>query len=472
MLHRRSRQVRVVVNAVDTGGPGVASGMSGGNVSLLDEDESWKPRSLVRTETGDWATTFRFRRGSRRSLLARRVAVGRGRQRRCVGYNRLESLGYPHDVVVRRSVPRQPLRIRSLDLGTSTVDTRRQSKTIPVTLRLSGTGYAPGNQVKLWAKEYSQPHRTSALLRQVPGSPNTYRGGLRIPRWQTRGLWRLTRVGVESWFELHGLYEAQFDFADLRRAGADRRFRVISGPDDRSDPEVRRFGLSPDRLDVRLEPGSVTARVRIRDTVSGVSEARLIVRHLDTWVENNVPLHRTAGTRWLGTWEGAAVTLDTCEPNAGTWRTALLEVTDRSGNRRRISGLDLAAAGWPNSFTVVTNDNRPPRAKRSSPTAEPDNVGLQFDEDVTGVSTDTVILYVAPELQDDVTYSLPGPPIPGSWTCQNEQREATDCLTGVLRYATFDPAGDDNWDIIELNPNHQLGLMDLAGNPPDRWQFR
>jgi hypothetical protein len=457
-VSQESRRVRVVVDAEDTGGPGAASGMGGGTVGLEDDDGSHKTSPLVRTSTGAWTSTFVVPRGTLEELWLSVVLWDEAGNRASWAYNDLYDLGYPNSIRFTGASYRR-MDIKSLDLSARSVDTRRRSKLIPVTLKLSGRDYAP-SEVELRAKEYGEPHRIAAHLRQEPGSPNTFSGRLRIPRWQTSGPWRVTRLRVISWF---GDSYSEFTTGDLRRAGALRRFRVISGPDDRSDPELRRFGLSPRVLDVRLEPGRVTARARISDSRSGVAGARLVLRHPYRGFDTSIPMRRTAGSRRLGTWQGT-LALDTCEVKAGTWSSAVV-VTDRSGNRRTYSASALGAAGWPSSFTLLTQDNRPPEASFVSVDASA--VTLHFDEVVNGVTTESAILYVGPEMIDDFTWSSPGPPIAGSWTCETELREPTDCLTGDVRYATFLPAGADAWDTVLLNPNHVLTLTDLRGNPAD-----
>ena len=198
-VRRGPQQVRVVVDAVDTGGPGRASGMSGGSVSLKDDEGSFKRGSLARTPAGGWATTFRIPRGGVEQLWVYVALWDEAGNGASWAYNDLADLGYPNRVVIVADHGR-PLRIKSLYLAASRVDTRRRSKTIPVTARLAGRGYAPG-EIKVWAKEYNEPHRVSAALRRVPDSPDTFRGGLQIPRWSTTGLWRVTRLRVVTWFE-------------------------------------------------------------------------------------------------------------------------------------------------------------------------------------------------------------------------------------------------------------------------------
>jgi hypothetical protein len=446
---RGQRLVRVVVDAVDTGGPGAASGVDGGYVVLETYWGGYIYELLRRTARGAWVATITFPRGS----LWGEWDLGVGLWDR-VG-NRSGRLGYSS--VELSGGPSRPARIRDLALGASKVDTRRRGHRIPVTARHS-TGGAT-TQIEILAEERNGSHEASAVLHPVAESPGIFRGSLWIPRWQTSGRWRVTRLHLTSMAQY---LEKSLDLADLRRRGFLRGFRVVSGPDDISDPELRGFALAPGTVDVRQEPGSVAARMRIRDTVSGVAEARLVVRHAYRGFETSVPLHLTAGTRWRGTWEGV-VLLDTCEMKAGEWRTEVV-ITDRSGNERTYRKPALAAAGWSNSFSVLTNDNRPPEAVFSR--TDPRSVTLHFDEVVTGISTESVISFLTAEFTP--TETAPGPPIPGQWTCQTAAQAATDCLTGNVRYATFEPTGDHRGNVIEINPNHQLGVMDRAGNPPDR----
>ena len=455
-VSQRSRRVRVVVDAEDTGGPGAASGMGGGTLGFEDDDGIHKKLPLVRTSTGAWASTFTVPGTSVEELWLSVALWDRAGNRAGWAYNDLYALGYPNSI--RFTGRDRPLGIRSLDLSARSVDTRQRSRNVLVTLRLSGRGSAPSG-IQLQAKEYGGPHRAAADLRPVPGSPHTFKGRLRIQRWQTSGLWRVTRLRVTPWF-----WESyDVTTAALRRADAVRKFRVISGPDDNGDPALRRFGLSPRVLDVRVESGRVTARARISDSRSGVAGARLILRHPYRGFETSIPLRRTAGSGQLGTWQ-ATVALDTCEVKAGTWSTAVV-VVDRSGNRRTYSARALDAAGHPGSFTLLTNDNQPPGASLVS--VDAGTATVHFDEVVNGVTTASVILYVGPEMIDDFTWSAPGPPIAGSWACETELREPADCLTGEVRYATFDRSGPASWDTVQLNPNHVLTLTDLVGNPAD-----
>jgi hypothetical protein len=116
-----------------------------------------------------------------------------------------------------------------------------------VTVRPSG---GEGHEwVTVSAKERNERRVVSSVLHQVPGERGVFRGRLRIPRWQTSGLWRVTRVEVVGFW---GFY----DVVGLRTCGG---------------------------------PGTSAARMRIRDTVSGVAEARLVVRHPVSAVRDQRP---------------------------------------------------------------------------------------------------------------------------------------------------------------------------------------
>ena len=158
-------------------------------------------------------------------------------------------------------------------------------------------------------------------------------------------------------------------------------------------------------------------------------------------------LHRTSGSRRDGVWS-AAVTISTCAIG-GSWRTEL-EVTDRSLRSRQYR------AGLP-TLEVVANDNLAPTVVRTS-TASGTPV-LDFDEDVTGITPTS-----APVIAADG-----GAPVAGAWTCTDVTGATTSCATGTVRRAAFTPAAPATSQLfVLLNPEHSLGVTDLAGNPVGR----
>ena len=81
---------------------------------------------------------------------------------------------------------------------------------------------------------------------------------------------------------------------------------------------------------------------------------------------------------------------------------------------------------------------------------------LDFDEDVTGITPSS-----APVIAADG-----GAPVAGAWTCTDATGATTGCATGTVRRAAFTPAVPTTSQLfVLLNPEHSLGVTDLAGNP-------
>ena len=65
----------------------------------------------------------------------------------------------------------------------------------------------------------------------------------------------------------------------------------------------------------------------------------------------------------------------------------------------------------------------------------------------------------------------PQPVLAGRLTCTTRSGRVTSCTTGHVREATFEPSvrlRPNQYYLVELNPEHSLGVTDLAGNPFDR----
>ena len=206
--------------------------------------------------------------------------------------------------------------------------------------------------------------------------------------------------------------------------------------------------MTPTSVNVGSQPQVVTLRVRARDAGSGVAGVRVLLLDPDRSDSGReVALHRTSGSRRDGVWS-AAVTISTCAIG-GSWHTEL-EVTDRSLRSRQYR------AGLP-TLEVVANDNLAPTVVRTS-TASGTPV-LDFDEDVTGITPTS-----APVIAADG-----GAPVAGAWTCTDVTGATTSCATGTVRRAAFTPAAPATSQLfVLLNPEHSLGVTDLAGNPVGR----
>jgi hypothetical protein len=55
------------------------------------------------------------------------------------------------------------------------------------------------------------------------------------------------------------------------------------------------------------------------------------------------------------------------------------------------------------------------------------------------------------------------------WTCADVFGSPTSCASGTVRRAAFTPAAPTTGQLfVLLNPEHTLGVTDLAGNPVGR----
>jgi hypothetical protein len=90
-------------------------------------------------------------------------------------------------------------------------------------------------------------------------------------------------------------------------------------------------------------------------------------------------------------------------------------------------------------------------------------VTVNFSENVNGISGSSAVVGLF-----DFTTSSVGTPVPGAWACFNSTNVSTSCATGNVRHAKFTPSSaltPTTQYVVALNPEHSLGVRDLAGNP-------
>jgi hypothetical protein len=267
-------------------------------------------------------------------------------------------------------------------------------------------------------------------------------GRATIPRWLGRkpDRWRLRSVSVVDRVENREFYSRR----DLEGLGA-TTFTVRSGPRDRHEPRVRSARFGPHDVDVRVEHDRVRFVVRVSDDRSGVRSVQAgVPGHWAT-------LHRTSGSARRGTWQGSTL-LRPCSPHLASSQVRVA-VLDRVWNEAH-EGIGR--------LKVRARDTVAPRVALEDPLWPAGGpVRLVFDEPVRGISTESATMrkYDYPSLGD---------PIPGAWSCADEDGDPTDCATGMVRSASWTP--DDLLPngadfVVELNPSGNLDVMDLAGNP-------
>jgi Bacterial Ig-like domain len=118
---------------------------------------------------------------------------------------------------------------------------------------------------------------------------------------------------------------------------------------------------------------------------------------------------------------------------------------------------------------VTASDHRRPRAELVRYVVNPaDPINVTFNEPVNGITAATGTLRRLIGPLRDPTY---GPIILGAWTCADDTGATASCRSGTVQSAEFTPTRplkpSENYSLA-LNPEHSLGLTDLAGNPLKR----
>jgi hypothetical protein len=234
---------------------------------------------------------------------------------------------------------------------------------------------------------------------------------------------------------------------------------LLRGHVDTERPELRTLELRPRFVDVREGKRKVTLQVRVTDRGGGVRTVNAWVYGSATGLDHqgyDVRLRRVRGTAHDGVWR-AKIALPRCEAEAGRWK-AYVVAFDYS----------LPGRGATTRPVTVTNDDiAPPEARVVGTTGATGPLTLRFDEDVVGVSTENVLVHLGSDVED-----RPGggpAPVAGTWACRDMAGSPVDCAGGPVRTAAFTPdtpfrVGAEH--TVVLNPEHHLGLTDLAGNPP------
>ena len=448
----RPGAVDVSATVTDTGGPGPASGVAQVFVQLVGPAGRQLPERPLRMAPSGaeaWAAQVAIPVGtSPGTWLPVLVAVdvaGNSTTARLDGDTdptaELEVHGTADTVA--------PLLV-GLRLDRHRVDTRPHAAVVQVTARVR-SGLAQPKRVTITAA--SGPRFATVPLHRVRGSAggSTWLGPLRIPTWVGDGRWVL-RAGLVDRVGNVRQYSAA-NLATLgRRHHVDGSF-VVKSRVDRRQPSATGLTFAPPSVDVSTGDVQVQATLRARDAASGVVGVQLrLFDPDDSGVIVDTRLLLTAGTAHDGTWQAAA-TIPHCGADPGTWNAQLL-VTDRSGRVHHYF------AGQPT--VVVTNtDTVAPRVVRTS-TATGLPV-LDFSEDVTGISAAS-----AP-----VISRADGSALPGTWRCDDASAAPVSCTSGAVRRATYSsPASvPPEGSSVELNPEHDLSLTDLAGNPVGRRYF-
>ena len=445
--HRRT--VDVVVDAVDTGGPGPASGLESVVLSLYAGLPDVTFPALTPASDGTWRTTVTVpKRTSPGNWLFWAVATDR------VGFATPGPgpYGYlpepqAHLEVISATDERDPV-VGHVRLSRRTVDALSHRRTVEVSVVAKDTESGVSSVLARLGRVDDRQSTPEVRLHRVSGDAHRGRwvGRVTVPRWAFPGRWspgllvydRFGHQGVLNW-----------TFGD---GGGLPRVRVRSAPDSAAPVPVS-MSVTPATVDVRAGTRTVVVDVRATDAQSGVATVRLEVSGRELLRPS---ARLVSGTRHDGTWR-TTLTVNPCD-EAKDWQIRVDTVTDRRGRQFYGYGQPHGPA---RTVTVVNTDRVGPGVARH--TVDAGTVRLDLTEDVVGISDTSVAVYY---VQYPRPYE-PQPRVSGTWQCADSAGVPSDCLRGPVRTATFvaaQPLAAGYYTPV-LNPEHVLDVTDLAGNP-------
>lgn len=455
------RTVTFTVTAEDTGGPGPASGVTGGTVYVglhphVDAASQRVSRTRLRPDghgrlVATWTVgPWHHRRTATRYLLVEIHDAGGNEG--SYTHRDLARMGLPGTLTTRHRRDVQAPVVWAVGLSATTVDTRLQAASVTVSVSAIDDGGVAEVRARLAAPRGRTLARSGPLT-PVTGTPTNgqWQGQLRVGSWQGT---QTANLHVTIRDHVHNL--RSYGPTKLAALGQPGQVGIVSSADLRR-PRLSAPSVTPAKVDVSAGAQTVTLRFRVTDRGAGVRRVGVAFRGPNGGLSasrSDVRIARVSGSRRDGTWQ-ATLTLPPCaEP--GPWR-ATMHASDLSGRRTVV----LRPA-----FTVVNTDVVRPTARIVGDAyAVPQGGALtvRFDEDVVGVDAANAAVYVG--AGDD------GPQVAGAWACLAATGHQVDCVSGPVRTAAFIPGTPwlpGRGHTLVLNREHHLGLTDLAGNPYDR----
>jgi hypothetical protein len=455
-----SKDVTFTATAEDTGGPGAPSGVAGATVYVsFDDSGNWNLRAPMKPDgngqlVGTLTILKQYRTATRYVSLSVNDVAGNSTMYSTAD---LEQMGLPTTFTTVTTPDVGKPAVRTVRLSSRTVDTRAHSKTLGIKVRATDDSAVKAIRVWLWGS----PIRSStAHLRLVAGTAadGSWQGQIRVPRWQGNSTAKLAieLVDMVDGYRMYGPRK-------LTAIGQPGTVRILSRTDT-VEPTLRLRSVAPASIDLRTGVQSVTVAVRVTDRLSGARRASFTLRGPDdgngSQPNLNVRLVRVSGTPHDGIWKGT-VALRPCEALGGSWDAVAFAWDAATGNY----------ADNPKALTVLNTDVLRPRAtlvgdyyqvRRGGP------LTVTFNEDVVGVTADNALVHVGDNQRGQAGDNPPA--IAGTWACKDASGSVVDCAAGTVRQAAFTPTAPmipgTNHTLV-LNPEHHLGLTDLAGNPYD-----
>jgi len=362
----------------------------------------------------------------------------------------------------------EPPDVLSFDFDPKAVDTSASSQEITVTTRLTDdlSGFSSAT-VRFESPSDSQSASVSlSSLDRISGDElnGVYEDKMTLPQYSEPGTWKLDYI---SFRDNVGNRKQLFE-DDVAALGFPTEFEVES-VGDAEPPDILSFDFDPKAVDTSTSSQEITAATRLTDDLSGLSSASVRFKSPSGGQSASVslsPNDRISGDELDGVYEDEMTLPRYSEP--GTWKLDYISLSDNVENRKRLSGDDAAAFGFPTTFRnghsgalsisgMKFNDLNNNSAK------DPDESGLPgwtIELLLDGEVIDTI------EPPSDGTYSFDHL-APGSYTVR-EVRQA-----GWVQ--TYPPGGSHSVNLVDADStgndfgNHQIMSEDTE--PPDILSF-
>jgi hypothetical protein len=448
--------VTIETTAMDTGGPGAASGVARvlGSLTRIPWGRNRKSLDFEQTAENTWTSEEHFAQGARPGSWRLSVTViDRVGNRQTYSSSELRSQGLPGRLTVRSVYDRQPPDVVDLRTSVESVDTRDGPATVRISARLRDNLGINWAYVELGGTPVSQQY-VDLDLREGTRQAGVWSGSFRLEPWAGSGDLMVERLYVRP---MAGSYRS-WETRELADRGFSTRIQVRSHSDS-APPTLTILSISPQAVDVTQEDAQVEIRVRAQDPGAGVDQV-YVQRGREVgseFVHTRQPLQRVSGTDNDGTWAGTFV-VHHCEraPDDG-----ILMAIDGNG---RLSSSRLAEA-----LAITYGDRRGPVATVDEANSDSSRVAVTFNEDAYGIGAGEMIVYTWDPDTPAFDYHTA---VPGRWVCQDQVGGAVDCEQGPVRSAAFVSAKPllarlEYW--VKVNPEHHLGVRDLAGNAPRRY---
>jgi len=480
VVDMRHHPVDVVItaDAEDTGGPGAPSGISNIYLGVTDDHDFSLARSkevaLHRVSGTTWSGKLTLRPWIRDGGWHIWVAAAEDRVGNAAEYSRreLQRLGMDSSLDVLSTPDTTPPTITGFNIWPRIVDVHPGPRTVWFTVKArdAQSGLRGGT---VWFDgayfEYVDLHR-------VPDQPGILRGHVRL-----RNGTGSYRKDVEEGLSVrdrrgNGVFLPAWQ---LERRGFASGFRV-TGTWDRQPPSLEGFSLAEDVLDVRTHGQWQEFTVHARDAFTGIADVEIRMWHGGRLLDG-LGLNLVSGDRHDGVWRGRRLVTDCYtdgdnlfrfDRSDGGYYFLSVTVRDRVGspwvywpkppNYLALGPRLLESLGLPSRYQVLAGDGAPPTAQVTS--ASPASVVVGFNEPVTGITPASLLVA-------EVTTWPRTSKVSGAWSCVAADSQAVDCETGWSSQVTFAPdtpmaAGDH---VVVVNPEHELSVTDVAGNPPRRY---